>query len=568
MGNFIKTQTSFANGEVSPDFFANSNLNGLSRLENMDIIPGGGLRRRPGLKKIAKLPSNARLVNFSVSENETYVLAIMNGYARMFQGDSFVQDFFTPWSFSELDLLQYAQRFGTMIFVHPNHKPKILSRHNGVFSLADFSFGSSDGGENIDMPFMRFEDSDDITITITTSNNVTHLNTNHDFWTQDNVGGHVSLIGKTWLITSYVGPRDVVAVCNGLFTTPNTPVSDWQEAVFSPRRGWPTSITFHQDRLVFGGSKSCPGGVWMSCVGDHKNFNTGTGLDDQAIHFMLLSSRRQHICTLASSDNLQIFTSEGEWAVSNKPLTPESVDIKMHTTIGCVADRYLPPQEMDGATVFVSKNKQNILHMVLDEISKNYQANNLCALSEHMINTPVDIAYDKKDKKLFVVMLNGEMAVLNRNIELEISGWARYLTDGAFRSITVSDENTYVVTERDSEFFLERFSCSEMVDSDTLPYTSCACGLPIMTSGHNAKHIRITKIVARLNDSKTLFINDIRAAFPNEIYNDDAAPFSGDISMNVLGTLRDMVDVPWKISSDDELPMTVLSVTIYGRYQI
>ena len=65
MVNFIKTQTSFANGEVSPNFFANSDIHGLSRMENMDVIPGGGLKRRPGLKKIAKLSSGARLVPFS-----------------------------------------------------------------------------------------------------------------------------------------------------------------------------------------------------------------------------------------------------------------------------------------------------------------------------------------------------------------------------------------------------------------------------------------------------------------------------------------------------------------------
>ena len=43
MADFIKTQNSFADGEVSPEFFARDNLNGLSRLENMDVLSGGGL---------------------------------------------------------------------------------------------------------------------------------------------------------------------------------------------------------------------------------------------------------------------------------------------------------------------------------------------------------------------------------------------------------------------------------------------------------------------------------------------------------------------------------------------
>ena len=568
MGNFIKTQTSFADGEVSPNFFANSDIHGLSRLENMDIIPGGGLRRRPGLKKIAKLSGNARLISFSVSETENYVLAIMNGLVRIFSGDSFVQDIFAPWTSSDLGRLQYAQRFGTIIFVHPDYRPKILYRDNGIFKFTNFSFTSSDGGENIDIPFMRFEDSDNINITLTMVNSTAHLNTNQDFWTPNSVDSHLSFLNKTWLITSYVGPREVTAVCNGVFSVPNAPIYDWQESVFSPRRGWPSSITFHQNRLVFGGSKSWPGGVWMSHVGQHRNFNTGTGLDDEAIYFTLLSSRRQHICTLVSSDNLQILTSEGEWAVSNKPLTPESVNIKMHTTIGCIADTYLPPQEIDGATVFVSNNKRDIRQMVLDDLGENYRADNLCALSEHIMNNPIDMAYNKTDKKLFVVMSNGEMGVLNRDTALGISGWAHYITAGKFKSVTVCNEITYVVAERDSEFWFERFDNMEMIDADDKPYNSRACSLPIMTSGHNAKYVRIKKIIARLHDSKTLFVNNFRANFPNEVYIDDTPGFSGDMDVNVLGTLRDMVDCPWEISTNEELPLTVLSITIYGRYQI
>ena len=568
MVNFIKTQTSFANGEVSPNFFANSDVQGLSRMENMDVISGGGITRRAGLKKIAKLSGPARLIPFSVSETENYTLAIMNGIMRVFAGDTFVQDITVPWSYSDTDLLQYAQRFGTIIFVHPNHRPKILSCINGVFQLSNFVFSSSDDHGTYYIPFMRFEDSEDINITVTYSDGDIHLITNDDFWTADNVGGYLSLLGKSWLVITYVGPRDIIATTNGSYTLPNDPVSDWQEAAFSPRRGWPNSITFHQNRLVFGGSKSWPGGVWMSHVGDHRNFDVGTGLDDEAIYFTLLSGKRQHICTLISSDNLQIFTSEGEWAVSNKPLTPESVDVKMHTSIGCVANRFLPPQIMEGTTVFVPHNKQDIREMVLDDISKNYKANNLSALSEHLINNPTDIAYNKKTKRLFVVMSDGMMAVLNWNPALEIAAWGRYTTKGKFKSVVALGGETFVVTERNSEYFIERFDAQEMVDAGEYDYTICARGLPLMSSGHNTRNTRIKKITARVYQSKTLFINNYLAVFPNEIYSDDNVGFSGDISVNTLGTIQDMIDAPWEISTTDALPLTVLSVTIYGRNQI
>ncbi|MDE6478337.1 MAG: hypothetical protein K2L94_03765, partial [Alphaproteobacteria bacterium] len=70
MGNFIKTQNSFANGEVAPEFFARDDINGLSRLENMDVLAGGGLRRRRGLVHVGGLAAYARLIPFSVAEDE------------------------------------------------------------------------------------------------------------------------------------------------------------------------------------------------------------------------------------------------------------------------------------------------------------------------------------------------------------------------------------------------------------------------------------------------------------------------------------------------------------------
>lgn len=568
MGNFIKTQKSFADGEVAINFCANPQLNSLAYMANFDVVAGGALSRRAGLKKIANLPSNGRLISFSVTENENYVLVMLSGFLRIFRNGTLVQDVITPWADADLPTVQYAQRFGTMIFVHPNYIPKTLYRENGVFKLASFTFANAPTTHNVCMPFMHFEDADNISITAQHQTDGVHFITNQDFWTPDNVNGYLLVNGKTWLIFQYVSPTNVIATANGAYTLPSGEYFDWQEAVFSPRRGWPCSITFHQDRLVFGGAKSWPGGVWMSCVGRHTNFDTGTGLDDEAICFTLMSGQRQQICTMVSSDNLQILTSQGEWAVSSKPLTPESVNIKMHTSIGSVANRYLPPQQIEGKTVFVSNNKQDIRELVLDDLGQNYNANNLCALAEHLMQDPIDIAYNKNTKKLFVVMSNGNMAVLNYDSALRISAWGRYTTDGAFKSVVVCDQDTFALVKRGQQYWLEKFSATELYDSDDKTFQLVARGASLMSNGHNARNVRITKIVARVHNTKTMFINGVRAVLPNEIYDVAHDGFSGDIEMSVLGTSDAFTDAPWMISTSDALPITVLSITIYGRYKI
>lgn len=572
MGDFIKTQSSFSNGEVAPEFFARDDINGLSKLENMDVMSGGGLSRRSGLQHVVNLRGDARLIAFSVGEGENYLLALTDGHVLAYNGDgTLAHDLLSPWPLSALSRLQYAQRFGTMIFVHPDYQPRVLRKDESGFELSPFDFARNDDDMSVNIPFMRFDDADNVRITVGTSsngNNYATFTTNRNFWTADNVGVHMRLLGQQWTITSYVSPTVVIAITNGPYTIPNKPVYDWTEAAFSKRRGWPCSITFHQDRLVFGGSRAWPSGVWMSQVGRHHNFNIGTGLDDEAIFITLLSQQRQQICTVVSSDNLQILTSEGEWAISSKPLTPSVVDIKQHTSVGSMAARYLPPQKIEGATVFIAGSGKDIRELSLDELGEHYNATDLCAFAKHLMQSPIDVAYNDDTRQLFVVMADGDMAVLNQNSALGISAWGKYKTQGKFRSAAVMNGETFVVVDRGNGFAVEKFSAAADIDAGEYGFTFTAAALPLRASGHNAGRVRIRKITARVLDTKSVFINGVRAVLPNEIYESGAAGYSGDVSMNFLGTDGGGINAPWRIHGHEPMPAKILSITIYGRYAI
>ena len=570
MVDFIKTQNNFSRGEVAPEFFARDDIAGLSKLENMDVLSGGGLTRRAGLNKVATLNSLVRIVPFSVDENENYILALGDYRATIMGADgSVVQSLVSPWAYADIAKLQYAQRFGTMILVHPDYQPRIIAKTATGFDLNLFEFSSNDD-MTVNIPFMKFDDANGITITVTSNaggNTYATFTTNTDFWSADQVGERLYLMGKQWVITSYTNAKVVVACTNTTYTLPASPITDWFEGAFGSYRGWPCSITFHQDRLVFGGSRSHPSGIWMSHVGDHKNFSVGTGLDDEAIFLTLVSSRRQQIATVVSSDNLQILTSVGEWAISNKPLTPSSVDIKQHTSVGSVVSTYLPPQKIEGQTVFVSEDMRSIRELSLDDLGENYNANDLCALSKHLMSEPVDIAYNSSAHKLFVVMADGTMSVLDYNSGLGIAAWGKYTTCGEFKSIAVVDNITYVVVKRDDDLSLEKFDASAMDDCGN-GFDFCAYGLPLRASGHNVSSFRVRKITARVLNTKSLFINGKRATLPNSVYDDDSPGFSGDVSITQLGTVKTSIDCPWKIHGSDALPAQVISVSMHGNYEV
>lgn len=574
MGKFIHNQNSFALGEVSPEFFARGDMSissrGLSRLENMDVLPSGAISRRNGTIQIAPVNSDSVLIPFCISDSENYLICVSNGVLKIYDGESMVQSLVAPWSSSSLRSLQYAQRFGTMIFVHQDFQPIILKKTGSTFSLSTFEFSANDDMSR-NMPFMKFDDAAGIKITVTSNtngNNYATFTTNSDFWTSENVNGRLYLLDKQWTVTEYINSKTVAASTNGTYTLPSAAVSDWREAAFGTRRGWPCSITFHQDRLVFGGSRAWPCGIWMSKVGDHTNFDAGTGLDDEAISLTLLSSVRQQICTVVSSDNLQILTTAGEWAITAKPLTPSNIDIKQHTNTGSISSVYLQPQTIDRSTIFVSKSGNEISEIVLDELGENYNAINLCALSGHLITEPVDLAYNDHTRRLFVVMNDGSMAVLNKNSALEISAWGIYKTLGSFKSVTVMNGETFVVVERESGTFIEKFDSTATMDSGQFGFSHTAAAMPMFASGRAPKKIRVNKISARVLNTKSLFINGVRATLPNESLATDSTGYSGDVSIGEIGTTSETINPLWTITGSEPLPANILAINVEGWYLI
>jgi len=577
MGKFLATQNSFALGEISPEFFARGDkfsAAGLSRLENMDVLASGAITRRRGLLRIVGIPADAILIPFTYRDDAAYLLAMSDGHIRIFKDDALVQDLLSPFVAADIKSVQYAQRFDTMIFTHPNHIPAVLQKNSTGFELRDFAFSVNDD-MSINIPFMRFDDSRDIKLTITPSakgNSYATVTANAPLWNASNVGGRLLFLGKQWIVSDYVSPTVVTAYTNGGYTTPGAPLSDWREAAFSARRGYPRSITFHQDRLVFGGSRDWPCGVWLSKTGSHMNFDVGTGLDDEAIFITLLSDRQQQIATVVSSNNLQILTTVGEWAITAKPLTPSVVDIRQHTSVGSLASAYLPPQQVEGQTVFVAKNGREIRELILDNLAENYSAVDLCALSSHLMKSPQSIAYCDSRNQILVAQADGSCAVLTKNSTLGISAWGAYKTQGSFNSVAVVKDEIYATVRRDTGTFIEKFSDNAATDSDGFGFAHNAESMPVMYSGHNPKKLRLMKLSARVLDTKSLFFRvgdrTVRAPLPNEIQTNQSAGFSGDTEITLLGTTTNTIEPLWRITGSEPLPCTILSVTAEGRYSI
>ena len=76
--------TNFANGELSPTLFGRADLpqyfSGAARIENFDVIPTGGLKRRSGMERLTQLTDWGRLIPFIVNREVAFLLYLIPGY--------------------------------------------------------------------------------------------------------------------------------------------------------------------------------------------------------------------------------------------------------------------------------------------------------------------------------------------------------------------------------------------------------------------------------------------------------------------------------------------------------
>jgi hypothetical protein len=147
-------QASFSKGEISPllgsradiDFWRQS----LFQCRNWQVLTHGGIRRRSGTRYVATVKNStalARLLPFRFSEEQSYVLALNDGYIRFLAVRGVVgsgglpYQVAHPWADADLSRLSYAQFNDVAYFAHKGHEPEKLTRSAETsWALADAVF--------------------------------------------------------------------------------------------------------------------------------------------------------------------------------------------------------------------------------------------------------------------------------------------------------------------------------------------------------------------------------------------------------------------------------------------
>ena len=399
----------------------------------------------------------------------TYQLSGINstGYAAYVSGGIATRsgplEIATLYEEDELFDVKYAQSADVMYLVHPAHKPMKLQRLSATsWTVTEVEF--------ICGPFLD-DNITDITLTPSgTTGNITIV-ASADFFQAGHdeslfkIHGEVDSVQGYVKITKVIDAQHVEAtVMSTLSDTAAT--TDWAEGAWSDFQGFPGSVTFHEQRLIFGGGEGTqnPQTVWASVSQSFEDMTAGAE-DSDAYIYIIGTEQVNAIRWLSSGhDGLRIGTSGGTFTLSsgagNTPITPSSVVVQRDTTYGAAK---IIPKRIGNFVYFIQRNLKILRELGYDYDTDSQKALDMTILSDHILGDGiVDMAYQQSPNDiLWCVRTDGLMATLTRQIDQRVIAWSRQITGrdptgvyhATFKSVAVvpieeGDDEVWVIVRR------------------------------------------------------------------------------------------------------------------------
>ncbi len=216
-------QASFLRGELDPTIISRVDVaaygQGLKKARNVIPLNQGGVERRGGTLFRADLGGPTRLESFIFNSTQEYVFAFQNQTLKIYTTAGVLAATFTscPWITSELYELNFTQQGDTMIVVHENIVPQVITRIGSTsFTRTAFGFETSVNGEKTYQPYFKFAD-DSITLDIdSTTKGTTGVTctTSSAYWISGYVGMVIRYHGAELTITGYTSSTVVTATLN------------------------------------------------------------------------------------------------------------------------------------------------------------------------------------------------------------------------------------------------------------------------------------------------------------------------------------------------------------------
>lgn len=318
-------------------------------------------------------------------------------------------------------------------------------------------------------------------------------------------------------ILEYVSDTEVRAITEYPFfdttarTTGNWSIECFYEDVWSAAKGWPRTVTFHEGRLYFGGSKSRPSTIWGSKIGIFYDFVPTESLDDDAIEATLDTSSLNIVVDMISGRDLQVFTTGGEFYVpqtSTDPITPLTLSFKAVSRNGTKPGSRV--QSLESGTVYIQRLGKSVNEFLFSDTQLTYVTQRISLLSGHLLKSPTRMTLrranstDEGDLLMMANETDGSLAVFSVMRSQQITAPSEFITDGSYIDVQVDVSDIYTVVKRTFDstdrYFVELFGFDYFTDCAFVGAAAASlAGLP-----HEGESINvITDGVPQANETVT-----------------------------------------------------------------
>jgi hypothetical protein len=470
--------------------------NALAKATNVIIQPQGGARRRPGTKHIFELPNSStpsaangvRLISFEFSVDDSYMLCFVAGRMYVIKNGAVItainggaNNYLTVSAITGpmLSSLCWTQSADTLIVVHPDLQPIKIVRGgtDATWTASTITFDS--------IPKYAFTQTfTNPAATLTpsaVSGNIT-LTAGSSVFSSTHVNQYINANPQGRVrITKYISGTSVEAIVEfPFFNTTAIASGDWEletgyEDVWSSGKGWPRSVSFHEGRLYFGGSKSRPSTIWGSKVALFFDFKPSEFLDDDAVEATLDTNQLNIIVDIISGRDLQVFTTGGEFYVPQQgtdPITPLTFTFKQVSRNGTKVGTRV--ESLESGSLFIQKQGKALNEFLFSDTQLTYISQRISLLSGHLLKNPSRISLrratstDEGDLLLLINATDGSMAAYSVLRSQQIVAPSEFITDGEFLDVSVDVTEIYTVVKRvfngTTRYFVELFSNDRFTD--------------------------------------------------------------------------------------------------------
>ena len=379
---------------------------------------------------------------------------------------------------NEIFDVQYTQLNDVIWLTHPNHPTQKLIRT----SASEWTISDAPiiGGPFLDnnTPAVTPGSTSASTLTITASAttgtvNITVSPTNASLFTVSGstLGHHNSywMIGGLAQTNTTTGLQEmgyvrITYVTNSYTATAtviknlkvSTATTVWAEGAWSAVRGYPARVTLQERRLWLARTSHEPQKEWGSKVFELEDFSENTQADDDALNLPLASTESNEIQWLAAGKSLIAGTFGGAFITnsgSTEPITPDNANASEEVGFGA---EDIAPKKLGNFLYYLQRFGKKLREMYFNFDTDTYKATNRTILSPHILGDGVvdmDVQQNP-DTILYCVLTSGTLATLTREVDQEVTAWARHSTNGTYTSIAVipsqSDDydEPWVIVER------------------------------------------------------------------------------------------------------------------------